>query len=90
MPSAFYYYKRYTLDAVRSGAWKLHLKTKRLYNLRTDVGEQQNVYSNHSEVVERLTALAKQAQTDLGDNGQPGKSVRPPGRVQNPKILTKP
>jgi arylsulfatase len=39
-----------------------------LYHLREDVGEKRNVAAEHPEIVARLTALAEQARTDLGDS----------------------
>ncbi|MCP4645254.1 MAG: sulfatase [bacterium] len=52
-----------------------------LYNLRTDIGEQKNVYKDHKDVVARLTALADKARADLGDSltNQVGSGVRPLG-----------
>jgi len=54
-----------------------------LYNLRTDIGEQKNVYDDHKDVVERLTALLEKAREDLGDSltGRVGKGVRPVGNA---------
>ncbi|MBI2425599.1 MAG: sulfatase [Candidatus Hydrogenedentes bacterium] len=52
-----------------------------LYNLRTDPGEQKNLYNAHPDVVERLSALADRAREDLGDSrtGAVGKGLRAMG-----------
>jgi arylsulfatase A-like enzyme len=96
---AFYYYYMDQLQAVRSGRWKLHLplEAKRtnlvngtapaeaeLYDLDADLGETNDVAAAHPEVVERLTALAEAARTDLGDGARPGTNQRPAGRVARP------
>ena len=53
----YYYYSGTSLQAVRSGAWKLrHVKEKdELYDLAADISESQNVASDHPEIVKRLT-----------------------------------
>ena len=97
---AFYYYMRDQLRAVRSGKWKLHFATskmfvrepdavKELYDLEHDPGETQNVYDAHPEVVKELTALAETARADLGDEllGMEGKGCRAAGRVDQPVPL---
>ncbi len=96
---AFYYYQMEQLQAVRSGRWKLHLPMKlkkrnwaepepdspvQLYDLQTDVGEENNVADRHPDIVARLTALAEKAREDLGDLDRPGKNQRPAGWVSNP------
>lgn len=96
---AFYFYYMDQLQAVRSGRWKLHLplEAKRtnlvngtapaeaeLYDLDTDIGETNNVAAAHPDFVQRLTALAAAARTDLGDGARPGKNQRPAGRVARP------
>jgi arylsulfatase A-like enzyme len=55
-----------------------------LFDLETDVGETNDLASQHPEVVARLQALAKKCREDLGDSatGQEGKNVRPPGRLE--------
>ena len=54
-----------------------------LYNLRDDLGEQQNVADQHPDVVRRLQTLAEQARADLGDDltGRKGSGLRPPGSL---------
>jgi arylsulfatase A len=57
-----------------------------LYNLDTDIGEQQNVIDEHPEVVQRLRELANAMDQDLG-NEAIGPGCRPLGRVENPRPL---
>jgi arylsulfatase A len=83
---AFYYFNGLRLEAVRSGAWKLHLATTELYNLTSDIGESKNVAAGNPEVVRRLRALAAAMADDLGTNDI-GPGVRPLGRAANPKPL---
>lgn len=95
---AFYYYQADQLQAVRSGRWKLHLPLEKplrlgksgeprpaaLYDVVADPGETKDLIADNPEVVARLTAAAEQARAELGDLGRPGRSVRQPGRAQNP------
>ena len=94
---AFFYYRGYALEAVRSGKWKLHLERPvrrergqpakmrpiELYDLSADIGEQHNVAAEHPDVVARLKELAQKCREDLGDSitGTPGKNRRPAGTV---------
>jgi arylsulfatase len=52
-----------------------------LFNLQSDPGEQTNLATAHPDIVQRLSALAASARTDLGDSLQnkPGTGLRPPG-----------
>jgi arylsulfatase A len=91
----FFYYKQNSLEAVRSGKWKLHVRkgadeVRELYDLDADVGETANVYGQHPEVVADLLARIEACRRDLGDEatGVIGENVRPVGRVDNPKPLT--
>lgn len=96
----FYYYQGSQLQAVRSGDWKLFLPLKRkrlnfrdtldrsqplLFNLSQDGAEEHNLAAKHPNEVKRLTALAKQAREDLGDEDSPGKNQRKAGWVKQPK-----
>lgn len=98
---AFFYYMMETLMAVRSGRWKLHVRTFRwpdrvieempaLYDLETDIGETKNVYDQHPEVVAELMAKLEACRADLGDEavGMMGQNLRPIGRVETPDTLT--
>lgn len=68
----FGYFYRGDLQAVRSGSWKLHLKSGELYNLDTDIGESTNLASAHPTEVQRLRTIAKELETDLSQNSRPG------------------
>ncbi|MCX5677104.1 MAG: sulfatase [Planctomycetota bacterium] len=84
---AFFYYSSYgDLSAVRSGNWKLHVKTPAsrasakeaepppvpgLYDLATDIGERNNVAADHPDVVRRLTALCDAFDKDLEAHARP-------------------
>ncbi len=95
----FLYFRGLTLEAVRSGAWKLHLaladgepgKKKgppqpQLFNLTDDPGETKNIAAAHPEIVPRLQALAQTMKDDLGVEGL-GPGCRPLGRVANPQPM---
>ena len=82
----FYYFRGLNLEAVRSGPWKLRLQTTELYNLDSDIGEQNNVFQDHPDIAERLRQLADKMDTDLGLKGL-GPGCRPLGKVQNPQPL---
>ncbi|MDQ3623343.1 MAG: sulfatase-like hydrolase/transferase, partial [Verrucomicrobiota bacterium] len=81
-----YYFRGLTLEAVRSGPWKLHLSRAELYHLDRDIGESANVAAGNPEVVQRLTALAQQTSDDLGMDGV-GPGCRPLGRVSEARPL---
>ncbi|MGC3966798.1 MAG: sulfatase-like hydrolase/transferase [Pirellulales bacterium] len=95
---AFYFYQRDQLQAVRSDRWKLHLPLKKplklgkagqnrpaaLYDVVADPGETIDLAAEYQDVVARLSALAEQARTDIGDQGRVGRNVRASGRVENP------
>lgn len=57
-----------------------------LYEMTSDPGETRNVAAANPEVMARLTELAAQARSDLGDalTGAIGTGHREPGRVPNP------
>ncbi|MGH2688777.1 MAG: sulfatase family protein, partial [Actinomycetota bacterium] len=59
------------LAAIRSGPWKLEIKSGNLYNLDSDVGESRNVAAEQGDVVKKLRELAARIGSDLGD-GVPG------------------
>lgn len=93
---AFLYYSMNTLEAVRSGRWKLHFAKKgepfeALFDLEADPGETFDVLNNHPDVADRLRALAESARTSLGDErtGDTGLHLRPIGRVEHPAPLTR-
>lgn len=101
---AFYYYFRDTLQAVRSGPWKLHLaKTVKprnkpeqqvpaqLYHLEEDIAESRNVIDAHPDVVRKLEAFAEIARKKYGDKKTAGSLQRPAGLVDEavPLVLSK-
>ena len=61
-----------------------------LYNLREDIGETTNIYTEHPDIVDRLMEKIEACRQDMGDSvtGITGKNVRPIGRIQNPRPLT--
>ncbi|MBM3787277.1 MAG: sulfatase [Acidobacteria bacterium] len=63
------------LLAVRERQWKLHLKSRELYDLHSDIGETKNVAAQHPEIVARLTAEADTFLTQLR------KEIRPLGTL---------
>ena len=100
---AFYYYQMDQLQAVRSGRWKLHLPLKvkrrnwgkgtpntpmKLYDLKDDIGEKNDVADRNPEVVERLLGLAQKAREDIGDVNYKGRQ-RPAGWTVTPMPLKK-
>jgi len=98
---AFYYYFRDQLQAVRSGKWKLHLeRTQRprgdkkprkipakLYDLKADIAEKNNLAAKNPDIVKRILALAEKAREDLGDANRKGANQRPAGLTVTPKPL---
>jgi arylsulfatase A-like enzyme len=92
---AFYYFHVGSLEAVRRGRWKLHVRKRadeinELYDLHEDIAESRNVYDDHTEVVEELTGLIEAKRRELGDRalGIEGSDVRPVGRVEDNRTLT--
>ncbi len=91
----FVYYFMNNIEAVRMGDWKLHLRKrdeeiKELYNLKEDVGETQNLYTEHPEIIEKILKIVEMRREDIGDDavGMTGKNRRPIGKVSNAKPLT--
>lgn len=93
----FLYFKDLRLEAVREGEWKLHLALAdgapgekrgkprpQLFHLGDDIGETRDLSAEHPEIVERLQAIAEEADSDLGVDGV-GPGCREAGRVENPK-----
>ena len=91
----FFYYKRDSIEAVRSGKYKLHVRKdddeiQELYDLEADIGETTNIHDQHPDIVSDLNAKIEACRKDLGDAaaGVEGENIRPAGRVENPKPLT--
>lgn len=103
--SAFFYYQVDQLQAVRSGQWKLYLPLPdkrlfvhndergeaeaRLYNLKTDMREMNDLSDGFPEVVEALLKLAEEARAELGDGNKPGRGQRKAYYIDDPKPRTK-
>ena len=101
----FFYYFMSQLQAVRLGKWKLRLPLTpeiagwtgqpkenteaRLYDLEADIGEKNNVASEHPDVVAKLTALVEKARNDIGDYKHKGAGAREPGYVEHPVFIEK-
>lgn len=92
---AFFYYLGDNIDAVRSGKWKLHIRkrdqeTNELYDLEADIAETINLYDQHPEIVQELSAKIQACRKDIGDAAveMEGANCRPIGRVENPDTLT--
>jgi arylsulfatase A-like enzyme/phosphodiesterase/alkaline phosphatase D-like protein len=83
---AFYFFRGFNLQCVRSGDWKLHLANGELYNLKDDISEAHNVAKDHPEVVAKLEAIAESQKNDLGVKDI-GPGCRPLGKVNNPQPL---
>ncbi len=75
----FYYYYGLILNAVRDGDWKLQIAqgnkavagegfTPQLYNLKSDIGEKQDVSVANPEILAKLQALIAAMKDDLGVN----------------------
>ena len=93
--TAFFYYFKDDLEAMRSGKWKLHVRkqgkpTSELYDLVADVSESNNLYEAYPEVVHALELLLNECRDDIGDAalGVIGRNRRHVGRVDNPVTLT--
>jgi len=86
----FYYNARAreggVLEAVRAGTWKLEMKSGKLYDLKKDIGESQDVAEKNADVVAKLKAYAEQARADLGD-GTEGPGCRPMGKSTTAKPI---
>jgi len=66
------FHERGGRQAVRKGEWKLvrynvldpEKTTTELYNLSTDLGEENNVAEQHPEIVDELSEIMKNARTE--------------------------
>jgi arylsulfatase A-like enzyme len=91
----FCYFHRGSLEAVRKGRWKLHLRKDQeticeLYDLVADVAETDDRAADEPTVVAELRAIAEAAKAELGDlaEGIDGTAVRPKGVVAEHDSLT--
>ena len=94
-PRTFAYFHNDSLEAVRAGPWKLHLRKgdrpiHELYRLIDDPGETHNRYAERPDIVAELSRIADGYRADLGDcaEGIDGSGCRPVGRVEDPRPLT--
>jgi len=79
--TAFHYWTRGVLHAVRSGNWKLHIRqrdpvhyggskeldTAELYNLEADISEKYDRAKDHPDVVASLQEMLAKHQADMAD-----------------------
>ncbi|VGO13214.1 Arylsulfatase [Pontiella desulfatans] len=70
---AFFYYDVNTLQAVRSGKWKLRLG--KLYDLEADIGESTDVASAYPDIVTQLEGYMSGCVADIAANSRPAGSV---------------
>ncbi|TVQ23385.1 MAG: Cerebroside-sulfatase [Spirochaetaceae bacterium] len=90
----FVYHHRNRVEAIRSGAWKLHVRKGddemcELYDLEHDPGETHDRAAEQPDVVARLAERVDAAREELGDTatGASGR-CRPIGRVAEGRPLT--
>jgi len=70
---AFFYHRQNALQAVRSGNWKLHLidgKPSALHNLKTDIGESNNLLAKNPKIERKLMAYIRDFEKDLAQNSR--------------------
>ena len=70
---AFFYYDVNTLQAVRSGKWKLRLG--KLYDLEADIGEGTDVSASHPGIVSLLEGYVDGFKAEIATNSRPAGSV---------------
>ena len=98
----FYYYRGLRLEAVRHGDWKLQIArpnrgnnanaepfAAKLYNLKDDIGEANDVAAKHPDIVAELRGLIDAMDQDLGADGR-GPGCRPLGKVDDARPLIAP
>jgi len=70
---AYYFYRGTTLQAVRSGKWKLRREKKQieLFDLHADIGESKNLAEKQPEIVEQLAKMIEDFDTNLKTNQRP-------------------
>lgn len=94
--STFIYYYHDHIEAVRRGDWKLHIRREdaevtELYNLRNDIGETENLYASHGDLVQSLMDVIRSFRRELGDaaSGDPGIGCREALYTEDPVPLTR-
>ena len=75
---AYYYYRGTTLQAIRSGKWKLRLEKnkKQLFDLANDIGESNNVAEKHADIVNKLTTRLKEFDRELKAGARPAGTTK--------------
>jgi arylsulfatase A len=102
-PHAYFaYYLMDQMKAIRVGDWKSHLpldeyidmwakdlgsRKAKLYNLKDDLGEKDDLSEKFPEKVEELMTMARVAGNWLGDRNKPTANSRPAGFVEKPLPL---
>lgn len=82
----FFYYNKETLEAVRSGKWKMRVAGKEspaLYNLENDISESTDVLKEHPDIAAMLQKHVHTFKDELEKNS------RAAAFVKNPKPLSK-
>ncbi len=102
-PHAFFaYYLMDQMKAIRVGDWKLHLpleayidmwakdlgpREAKLFNLKDDPGESNDLSEQNPDKVERMLVMATMAKNWIGDRNKPTANSRPAGFVEKPVPL---
>jgi uncharacterized sulfatase len=97
-PRPLFFFHWWTLNAVRSGPWKLHLdrfprdpnrahgmELPQLFNLELDPAETYDLKDGHPDVLEHLTSLAKYFADEIADQ-RPAAEARAAGRATAPEV----
>jgi len=83
---AFFYHRQNELQAVRSGNWKLHLidgKPSALHNLKTDIGESNNLLAKNPKIERKLMAYIRDFEKDLAQNSRSAAFLDNPIALKN-------
>jgi len=78
---ALFYHRGNTLEAVRSGKWKLRIAGRSapaLYDLEQDISERRNVLKDHPDVAARLRKCVEDFQKELAEDSRPAAFVKSP------------
>jgi len=102
-PHAYFaYYLMDQMKAIRVGDWKLHLpldeyidmwakdlgpRKAKLYNLKDDIGEKDDLSEQFPKKVEEMLTMARVAKNWIGDRDKPTLNSRPAGFVEKPVPL---
>ena len=102
-PHAYFaYYLMDQMKAIRVGDWKLHLPLDefinmwakdlgpceaKLYNLKDDIGEKNDLSEQFPDKVEEMMTMARVARNWIGDMDKPTPNTRPAGFVEKPVPL---